>query len=848
MARKEKPESIEVQDGQELCRVCGDLSNGVHFGVFTCEGCKKFFCRGQKEHTSYMCKEKGVCRLTPQSRNSCRLCRYQKCISVGMSRTAVKMGRPRKLFASWELTGASSGHPCLSSRDTGGILTCDNDRQPSIGHGTTHLFAQGNKYTWDVLDGNMSVHDHKRHTHVCNRDAYYRCCNSTNVKCSSFDCSTFNASPRHGKNNHMCGSAAYNPSHPGSNVEKSEHSMEIFEAHIKDVYGNSTSVNNVASSSVLDQDNNAYMGHFYHNKHKLCSNGSLRQCWDQRLFSAGYPVSDIYKHYKNFYACGSGRKPHSNGNPHARMPEVASGNNLGERYFSPLNFIQSFQNRQVDSRSTFKSHWPSNLSQQDIAQSQHNGSLVNSVKCSNPVPKLEKNEPFVGMSNLTTVIGALPTCDTERCVRGSQSSPSNYKPGSFNLQQNFICSSTCGNEGSLPRVLLPLRPEDISAVSSSHPFAQNQINNSDHHSFLEQSQIQDMGSIEYSRRPAEYSRKRKISISDTDFDSRKQPKFCYTNSSASVKNCADEESIESRNICSEAQRKPSSSPSSHSEAATPLSVNYLYIDEESFQDINTIFASDDDLNDDVFKPFNYSPRELTHFWCVLATAAVKSDPEQKTIKENQTWLPQIRKAYAEQLKTCGQGLKAPLNALESEIWPAKGQDADQWRHLQEDIARQTFAETKFVLNLARHEGFLPAGLVKLTLDSGLFSNTILMSSREWFDKDLGAFKFFWNWKLPSDHPLVSFQNKIVVLGKRISDLNMDDSEVSLLSALNIANPSIGACPSERIPKLFSVMAPLRHMSLWFSNLIRNMRADPCSLDKTLHNLSQKATEASSPHF
>ena len=63
-----------------------------------------------------------------------------------------------------------------------------------------------------------------------------------------------------------------------------------------------------------------------------------------------------------------------------------------------------------------------------------------------------------------------------------------------------------------------------------------------------------------------------------------------------------------------------------------------------------------------------------------------------------------------------------------------------------------------------------------------------MSSREWFDPEQREFKFFWSWKLPSDHLLASFQNKIVFLGKHISDLNMDDSEIALLSALNIANP------------------------------------------------------------
>ncbi|XP_059140120.1 uncharacterized protein LOC131928196 [Physella acuta] len=100
MSRREKPESVLPLEGQELCRVCGDLANGIHFGVYTCEGCKKFFRRGLKEHESYACKDQKMCRLNPRNRNNCRYCRYQKCLLVGMSREAIKMGRPRKLYPS----------------------------------------------------------------------------------------------------------------------------------------------------------------------------------------------------------------------------------------------------------------------------------------------------------------------------------------------------------------------------------------------------------------------------------------------------------------------------------------------------------------------------------------------------------------------------------------------------------------------------------------------------------------------------------------------------------------------------------------------------------------------------
>ena len=45
-----KPQCIEPLDGQELCTVCGDIANGLHFGVMTCEGCKVGTVTGYIRH------------------------------------------------------------------------------------------------------------------------------------------------------------------------------------------------------------------------------------------------------------------------------------------------------------------------------------------------------------------------------------------------------------------------------------------------------------------------------------------------------------------------------------------------------------------------------------------------------------------------------------------------------------------------------------------------------------------------------------------------------------------------------------------------------------------------------
>ncbi|KAM4602471.1 nuclear receptor ROR-alpha A-like [Polymixia lowei] len=78
------------------CKICGDKSSGIHYGVITCEGCKGFFRRSQQSNASYSCPRQKNCLIDRTSRNRCQHCRLQKCLSVGMSRDAVKFGRMSK--------------------------------------------------------------------------------------------------------------------------------------------------------------------------------------------------------------------------------------------------------------------------------------------------------------------------------------------------------------------------------------------------------------------------------------------------------------------------------------------------------------------------------------------------------------------------------------------------------------------------------------------------------------------------------------------------------------------------------------------------------------------------------
>lgn len=77
-----------------LCKVCGDIASGFHYGVHACEGCKGFFRRSIQQNIHYkMCVKNENCHIMRMNRNRCQHCRFKKCLSVGMSRDAVRFGR-----------------------------------------------------------------------------------------------------------------------------------------------------------------------------------------------------------------------------------------------------------------------------------------------------------------------------------------------------------------------------------------------------------------------------------------------------------------------------------------------------------------------------------------------------------------------------------------------------------------------------------------------------------------------------------------------------------------------------------------------------------------------------------
>lgn len=79
------------------CRICHRKASGFHYGVNTCEACKGFYRRSIRKferslEIPYKCEKDLNCQIEME-KIMCSYCRYQRCLSAGMSKQAIKQGR-----------------------------------------------------------------------------------------------------------------------------------------------------------------------------------------------------------------------------------------------------------------------------------------------------------------------------------------------------------------------------------------------------------------------------------------------------------------------------------------------------------------------------------------------------------------------------------------------------------------------------------------------------------------------------------------------------------------------------------------------------------------------------------
>ncbi|CAD6189000.1 unnamed protein product [Caenorhabditis auriculariae] len=101
------------------CSICNNQCRGNNFGVPSCRACAAFFRRTVTENRNYRCRKSFRCVISSEEKKMCKACRYNKCLAVGMKRTAVL-----KKEGSSPVT---SNSPCCSIENKSSTPLCEKN-------------------------------------------------------------------------------------------------------------------------------------------------------------------------------------------------------------------------------------------------------------------------------------------------------------------------------------------------------------------------------------------------------------------------------------------------------------------------------------------------------------------------------------------------------------------------------------------------------------------------------------------------------------------------------------------------------------------------------------------------
>ena len=74
----------EKESLSSACSVCGSPAAAhLHYGAVSCYSCRAFFRRGQPKQVRCIFGH-GQCKISRHNRTNCKLCRYRRCLDVGM--------------------------------------------------------------------------------------------------------------------------------------------------------------------------------------------------------------------------------------------------------------------------------------------------------------------------------------------------------------------------------------------------------------------------------------------------------------------------------------------------------------------------------------------------------------------------------------------------------------------------------------------------------------------------------------------------------------------------------------------------------------------------------------------
>ncbi|GMR32366.1 hypothetical protein PMAYCL1PPCAC_02561, partial [Pristionchus mayeri] len=112
----------------EPCAVCGDTSDGHHYGVRSCRGCNAFFRRAVTLNQQFTCRRGGRCMVDKNVRCACRACRLAKCIASGMDKRAVQPKKSGSGSGMLEGGGSFDEDHHIGGTSNGGIPVAGTSR------------------------------------------------------------------------------------------------------------------------------------------------------------------------------------------------------------------------------------------------------------------------------------------------------------------------------------------------------------------------------------------------------------------------------------------------------------------------------------------------------------------------------------------------------------------------------------------------------------------------------------------------------------------------------------------------------------------------------------------------
>ncbi|GMT25101.1 hypothetical protein PFISCL1PPCAC_29043 [Pristionchus fissidentatus] len=129
-------QSSSSSTSSEGCAVCGDKVNGNRYGVPACLGCIVFFRRAIIKQSTFNCQRNGRCEIDHKSRCTCRFCRLQKCLLVGMNPNSIQrrdmMGPRKKRVKEEEMSPEGASSFDLSPRPPSLPLSVSNGQNDQL--------------------------------------------------------------------------------------------------------------------------------------------------------------------------------------------------------------------------------------------------------------------------------------------------------------------------------------------------------------------------------------------------------------------------------------------------------------------------------------------------------------------------------------------------------------------------------------------------------------------------------------------------------------------------------------------------------------------------------------------